>query len=221
MSPIETPYLSSMVGIYTITNPKNKLYVGQSIDLERRKKDYSSNTKSRRQQRKIDLSIKKYGWENHTFKIIKECKEEDLNELEIYYIKKYNSIKEGLNISEGGYYFHKVNIGRKHTKKTIKKMKDWWSKNKTKRSKETIEKISKTKRENPRVLTPQMIENHRKSSPNKKPILQYDMDGNFIKEYESINSAARDLGGRVDNISAMLRGKQKSSYGFIWEYKNK
>ncbi len=98
-------------------------------------------------------------------------------------------------------------------------MKEYWAENAKPRSKETIEKISKTKRENPRKTTPKMIQKFRDTSTLKKAIFQYDLDGNFIAEYESINEAARQLGIRNDGISACLRKKQNSSGGYIWKYK--
>ena len=50
----------------------------------------------------------------------------------------------------------------------------------------------------------------------KIPILQYDLDGNFIREW----SSAADVGREVrPNICKCLKGKQKSAYGYIWKYK--
>jgi hypothetical protein len=49
-------------------------------------------------------AIKKYGIDNFSFEIIKECNKELLNELEVYYINEYNSTNEniGYNVSCGG-----------------------------------------------------------------------------------------------------------------------
>ena len=50
----------------------------------------------------------------------------------------------------------------------------------------------------------------------KKPILQYDLDGNFIKEWES----AADVGKKVkSSICHCLNGDQKTAYGYKWVYK--
>ena len=58
-------------------------------------------------------------------------------------------------------------------------------------------------------------ENCRKSK--NKAILQYDLNGNFIKEWE----CAADVGKKVkDNICHCLKGKLHSAYGSIWKYKN-
>jgi group I intron endonuclease len=84
-----------MVGIYKITSPTNKIYIGQSIDINRRFKEYKRlNCK---QQPKIYNSLQKYGPENHTFEIIEECILEQLNKKELYWKIYYNSINEGLN----------------------------------------------------------------------------------------------------------------------------
>lgn len=98
-------------------------------------------------------------------------------------------------------------------------MKKWWKVNKKSRSKETIEKISKTKLKNPRITTPEMVENFRKTSTLKKSIIQCDLKGKKIREYESINEASRQTGVGNDCISACVRGKQNTSGGFKWKYK--
>jgi len=83
------------VGIYKIINPKGKIYIGQSVDLEKRKLDYKYlNCKK---QQKIYNSIKKYSWEQHIFEIVEECSLEQLNEKERYWQDFYNVLKEGLN----------------------------------------------------------------------------------------------------------------------------
>lgn len=52
------------------------------------------------------------------------------------------------------------------------------------------------------------------------PILQYDLYGNFIREYNSITDATKclSLNSRT-NIWNALNGICKSSGGFIWKYK--
>ena len=54
-----------------------------------------------------------------------------------------------------------------------------------------------------------------------KPVLQYDQDGNFIKEWPSANEVERQLGFGNGNISACCLGKYKQAYGYIWHYKKK
>jgi hypothetical protein len=52
-----------------------------------------------------------------------------------------------------------------------------------------------------------------------KEILQYELDGNFIKEWKGIKEAARTLNIKPPNLSATLNGRQKTCGGFIWKYK--
>lgn len=57
---------------------------------------------------------------------------------------------------------------------------------------------------------------------NYKPVLQYDLQGNFIKEWEYGKDAYNTLQlSNYDGISACCKGKQKTSEGFIWKYKTK
>ena len=53
-----------------------------------------------------------------------------------------------------------------------------------------------------------------------KPIVQFDLKGNFIKEWKSLTEASRSLNCRIDSISNCLKNKSKTSCGFIWKYKN-
>lgn len=52
-----------------------------------------------------------------------------------------------------------------------------------------------------------------------KSICQYDLDNNFIREYQSIKEAGLSNGLYPSNISAVLSGKSSNCGGFIWRYK--
>ena len=85
-----------MVGIYKITSPSGKIYIGQSVDILSRINKYK-NAKCITQPI-ILKSILKYGWENHLFEIVCECEKSELNEKERYYQELFNCIgKNGLN----------------------------------------------------------------------------------------------------------------------------
>ena len=85
-----------MVGIYKITNPKNKIYIGQSIDIDRRFNEYKKLLCN--QSKKLYNSLKKYSPNLHKFEVLEECNISELNSKEEYYILKYNSHINGLNI---------------------------------------------------------------------------------------------------------------------------
>ena len=50
----------------------------------------------------------------------------------------------------------------------------------------------------------------------KKPILQFSLDGEFIREWDCATDVGKEVCG---NICKCLKGRQKSSYGYIWKYK--
>lgn len=77
-----------MVGIYKITNKLNgKSYIGQSIHCGERFEQHCHGKKQF-----IDETIQLEGKENFTFELLEECKKDQLNEKEDYYIKKYNTM---------------------------------------------------------------------------------------------------------------------------------
>jgi len=90
-----------ITGIYKITNPKGKIYIGQTSNWNKRLRYYK--TFQCKGQIKLYNSLRKYGPEDHKFEIIEECSTDLLNEREIYWIKKYDSLgKNGMNLKEGG-----------------------------------------------------------------------------------------------------------------------
>ena len=63
-----------------------------------------------------------------------------------------------------------------------------------------------------------------KSRPNtwqSLPVSQYDLSGNFIRDFTSQKEASIFMGIKGDGVGACCRGKQKSAYGYVWKFKNK
>ena len=54
-----------------------------------------------------------------------------------------------------------------------------------------------------------------------KPILQFNLDGKFIKKWDSAIQVERELGFNQGNIGKCCKGKIKSAYGFKWRYHQK
>ena len=85
-----------MIGIYKITSPTGKIYIGQSVNIRKRMLKYKNlNCKS---QSILYKSILKYGWCNHIFEVIEECDIELLNNKERFYQDIFDATgKNGLN----------------------------------------------------------------------------------------------------------------------------
>ena len=74
-----------MIGIYKITNLVNgKFYIGQSVNIKRRWSDHKRKGES-----EVSKEIIKFGVENFKFEVLEQCRMEDLNERELYYLMKY------------------------------------------------------------------------------------------------------------------------------------
>jgi len=95
-----------LAGIYKLTSPSGKCYIGQSVDMELRISKYRSGNCKR--QFSLYNALKKYGFENFNIEylfVIKKVKGLDniLDYLETKYIKKYNSVSPlGYNLTTGG-----------------------------------------------------------------------------------------------------------------------
>jgi hypothetical protein len=192
-------------GIYKITNPEGKVYIGKSKDIGVRFDRYSKYKTLKRQPKLFD-SFDKFGFENHIFEII------DTNpELEIQYIQEYNSYKKGLNSNLGG------GGVVEHGKDTKELISIAGKKNKGKRM--ISHRKGKTISEEHKLN----ISKSRKGIPNPKNakiILQYSKDGNFITEHSSIEQAAMSVNGNPTAINnALKKGGGATSSSYIWEYK--
>ena len=95
------------IGIYKIENMiDHKIYIGQSKNIEQRWDEHKWSSqninKGKEYEYPLYRAFRKYGIENFSFEIIEKCKIEELNNKERYWIKYYNSFKEGYNQTLGG-----------------------------------------------------------------------------------------------------------------------
>lgn len=92
-----------MIGIYLIRNTiTNKVYVGQSINIQRRWWEHKSRAfdpNNNCYDKPLYRSMRKYGLEAFKLEILCECNEEELNDLEASFIAKFDSlVPNGYNI---------------------------------------------------------------------------------------------------------------------------
>lgn len=207
------------IGIYKIENPKGKIYIGQSTNIDNRlnghKKLYNKGS------RLLYNSLKEYGVESHNFSIIKLCSVDELNKWEIYYIKFFNSNNKefGLNLTSGGqkYFYHsketleimsKAQTGNTKTlgrvqsqeeiDKRVRKLKG------QKRSPEVRKRMSESGKKKPKVSlkTREKLSKSLKYVNAKKVI---DLDTNKI--YLSAYDAAKEFGIKKSTLVARLNGQ--------------
>ena len=174
----------------------------------------------------VDLTkdIKFYGKDNFKREILKETEDyKSMRELEEYYCTLFN-VKNNPN------FYNKTNKGvgappgfkMPESAKLSKSLKQ---KGKPKHSKESKRKIGDFHKgkdnfgNRGKKLSNEYIE--KLSKGKYKPILQYDLNNNFIKEWDSATTVAIINKWNRANIHDCCRGKQKTSYNFIWKYKEK
>jgi len=87
---------NKICGVYKITSPSERVYIGQAVNIKRRWNNYNVLEQSIKQP-KLHNSFKKYGIENHIFEIIEECEFEQLNIRERYWQDFYDVLNGGLN----------------------------------------------------------------------------------------------------------------------------
>ena len=61
--------------------------------------------------------------------------------------------------------------------------------------------------------------NERIAKKRSKVVLQFDLNNNLVKEYQSIIQAGQETGFAFQNICACCKGKLKQAYGYKWRYK--
>ena len=92
--------------IYFIINKiTNQRYVGQTTNFSRRKNEHFLKLKENKHpNNKLQNAYNKYGVENFVIQKIQfdDITKEELDNQERFYIKKYNSLNNGYNLTEGG-----------------------------------------------------------------------------------------------------------------------
>jgi group I intron endonuclease len=207
-----------MVYIYQIINRiTNQSYIGQTTqDLYER---WRQHKKKKSNCRYLKAAFNKYGIEKFDFKLICIGFDNNLNDLEIFYINKFNSIvPNGYNLRSGG------NNGGKHNEETKRKISETLKKTLSITKRET--KLGKPHTEETKIKLSNInkgkkckietIEKFRMKT--KHTVLQLDMSENIINVFFNTVEAAKALGTTKNNICMVCNGKRKSAKGFIFRY---
>ena len=205
-------------GVYVITNTiNNKVYIGSTISgfKKRIKEHLYELIKNRHHSDHLQKAYNKYGGDSFEFSVLEICDKEIIIEREQFYLDKYKSYqrKNGYNILEKAYNSQ----GYKHTEETLK----------------LIGEISKKRGVNPISIEAMRQANlgSKKdgahsllmSKIHSKKVIQLDLQGNFVKEWDSMTQAVHSFGlhrTNTSNISKCCNGKCKSYLGFMWVRKD-
>lgn len=204
--------------IYKITNLLNgKVYIGQTIKTPKQRMTehiYLANNPQYDRKSKLHAAMRKYGCDNFAIEVVQACSVNQLDELEIYWIEKYDSYSSGYNNTLGG---------SGGLKRTTEEFVDLWEAGMTVSA---IARHAKADRGTVAChlrsigITSEDIEARKNSymkSISQVPVYQYDLDGNFIAEYNSIETASMQTGVSVGSIRGVIGNQHPSAGRFQWK----
>jgi group I intron endonuclease len=200
--------------IYKITSPSNRIYVGQTNDFNKRLFSHKHSIKKKNCSHVILInSFKKHGFDEHIFEIIEECDDCLLDEKEIYWIKKLNTFNSdnpfGMNMTLGGEGQRgKLDERRKAIaiNNLFKNGNPFKGKHHTEENKKLISKrTSEWNKKNGKIIPKWGAEKGRLKVI--KPVLCYDLDGNFLMEFVSYTEAGKWLNKGVNIVRDAVKRK--------------
>lgn len=218
--------------IYKLTSPSGKVYIGKTNNYQRRMDEHVNRAAT--STLRLHKAIAKHGWDSFAKEILFKaaCSSELIYRLEKMYIKQYNSLHRGLNMTEGGGQPHEVALqiaakkkqngttGKgvpKDPKATARMVETRKLRGSFANTEESRLKTQETKKRNG---TNKLTENTKQkiSQALQIPITQQSKDGTIIREWASGAEASKALGVDRSGISSCLTGKQKTAGGFVWTY---
>ena len=217
--------------IYKATNKINgKSYVGQTCDFHSRV--WQHQRCYEKEDCDFHRAIKEFGFDNFSWEIIETCESEDRAcELEKYYIEKFNTYRDGYNMTKGGkgapYHNARAVVLLTLDGQYIKRYDSAMDaeidgfhnadvllncKGKSRQTKGYMFMFEDEYESNGAKA-------YRKPKPNgMRSIIQCDMEGNFIQKFKSLQEAARITGTNRTTISGVLSNTYKSANGYIFVY---
>lgn len=215
--------------IYKITSPTGRLYVGKTKHLGRRINSYKYKIVKNIgwKNSMIMNSLQKYGWNAHKFEIIEECKNEKLDEREIYWIRELDTYcfdnPRNMNMSTGGdggakKWMFDIERRKRQSIKFKGERNPFYGKtqNEEWRKKKSKEVSEFNKKNN--INIPQWGAEKGRDIV-RRPVICYDSNGDFIIEFSCAAQAERDMNLDHTSISMVCNRKRTHVGGFIFRYK--
>lgn len=213
-------------GIYMWTSPCGKSYIGQSVNLNRRKKTFINFSKYRHG--KIYYARKKYCKESDwVYKVLEYCDVDKLDEREQYYIELYDTMNNGYNSDTGGHLNRK--LSNEARQKFSGSGNPFYGKHHTEEQKRKLSEAMKG--ENNPLYGKHLTEEHKsklseamkgryvgEKNPNSKAVIQLSKNGEFIAEFSTMKEASETIGRSISSISSCCGNKDKRTVvgGFKW-----
>lgn len=209
---------AKIISVYVLIDPRNGQvrYVGVTSNPKQRLRDHIRTAKKEKHHRATWINSLLSEGLTPVMDIIDETNNEEWQQCEIAWIAHYRGLGYDLvNATDGG----EGTRGCIPSKETRRKQSES-GKNRPPITDEARKNIS---RENNHNYGKSFSEEHRKrisdSNPNKRPVLQYDKFGHFIRQWDGIKTASRETGIYWQNITACCRRNgYKSAGGYVWRY---
>lgn len=215
--------------IYKITSPTGRLYVGQTKHIARRINLYKYKIVKNVgwKNAMIMNSLQKYGWAAHKFEIIEECGDEQLSEREKFWIKELNTYcfdnPRNMNMSRGGEdgakpWMHDLERRKQQSERFTGEGNPFYGKTHTP---EQREKKSKQVSEYNKKIGWQVPEWGVEKGRDivRKPIVCYDRNGEFVKEFNCARTASKEMELEHTSISMCCNLKRTHVGGYVFRYK--
>lgn len=212
--------------IYKITNPSNKIYIGKTYDLRKRINAHKCTVKYGKN---IILhnSIRKYGWDNHILEVLEEVEDALMDEREIFWISELKSYcyenPNGLNMTKGGdgqrsTWMHKTELRKFFSQKFSGEGNPFYGKKHSEETRGKLSEIAKIRNKLSGRRIPEWGAEKGREIVMVK-ILQYTINNQFVKEFESVTEAAKENNVTASMVTAVCRNRRKSTGGFVFKYK--
>ena len=223
-------------GVYKFENKINhKIYIGQSSNLEERYKKHIQNINDLNKDTYFYRALRKYGLQNFEYTILEEFEyfdQQQLDQLEDYYIKKYNSLlPDGYNMIPGGsngsglakrkivqqytldgVFIKEYPSAKEASKQTGVEYSDICACCRENTTKKLAGNFQWKYKNSDKIITP-VVKRH-----DIQKIYQFNLKGELLNIYNNLDEAVKATKISKSCICSCCLEKAKTAGGFLWSY---